>query len=285
MDVKLRRGTPEDAAACGRILYKAFAEIGAARGFPSNISSPEVAIGLLAMQLAHPAMYGVVAEVDGRVVGSSFLDERSIVGGVGSVSVEPVIQGSAIGRQLMVAVMERAAERGFPGVRLVQSAYNNRSLALYAKLGFEVREPLVCLQGLAFGVAIDGYTIRPASSADLEACNQVCRTVHGHDRAGEVSDALAHGSVLVAEHDGRITGYSTGVAFFGHSAGETTEDIKALIGSAPELGGPGILVPARNSTLFQWCLQHGLRIIQVMTLMTTGLYNEPAGAYLPSIIY
>ena len=56
MDVKLRRGTPEDAAACGRILYEAFAEIGAARGFPSNISSPEVAIGLLAMQLAHPAV-------------------------------------------------------------------------------------------------------------------------------------------------------------------------------------------------------------------------------------
>ncbi len=34
-----------------------------------------------------------------------------------------------------------------------------------------------------------------------------------------------------------------------------------------------------------WCLDHGLRIVQLMTLMTLGLYNEPAGAYLPSILY
>jgi hypothetical protein len=41
---------------------------------------------------------------------------------------------------------------------------------------------------------------------------------------------------------------------------------------------------ARNG-LYRWCLAHGLRVVQVMTLMTLGLYNEPAGAYLPSILY
>ena len=49
--------------------------------------------------------------------------------------------------------------------------------------------------------------------------------------------------------------------------------------------GPGILVPTRNGELFRWCLANGLRLVQQMTLMTIGLYNEPAGAYLPSIIY
>ena len=67
--------------------------------------------------------------------------------------------------------------------------------------------------------------------------------------------------------------------------GETYEDLKALIGSAREFGGAGLLVPARNAELFRFCLSHGLRVVQVMTLMTTGLYNEPSGSYLPSILY
>ena len=44
-------------------------------------------------------------------------------------------------------------------------------------------------------------------------------------------------------------------------------------------------MPVRNAVLLQWCLAHGLRIVQLMTLMTIGLYNEPAGAYLPSVLY
>jgi hypothetical protein len=39
-----------------------------------------------------------------------------------------------------LAPLERAAQRKFAGVRLVQAAYHNRSLCLYTKLGFETRE-------------------------------------------------------------------------------------------------------------------------------------------------
>jgi len=44
-------------------------------------------------------------------------------------------------------------------------------------------------------------------------------------------------------------------------------------------------VPMRNAPLFAWCLAHGLRVVQPLTLMSLGLYNEPAGAFLPSILY
>jgi hypothetical protein len=44
-------------------------------------------------------------------------------------------------------------------------------------------------------------------------------------------------------------------------------------------------VPSRNSALLRWCLANGLRIAQPMTLMATGLYNEPEGAWLPSVFY
>ena len=44
-------------------------------------------------------------------------------------------------------------------------------------------------------------------------------------------------------------------------------------------------MPARNATLLSWCLDNGLRLVQQSTLMTVGLYNEPQGAWLPSIVY
>ena len=127
--------------------------------------------------------------------------------------------------------------------------------------------------------------MRPASERDLEACNRVCMRVHGHDRAGEVRDAIREGTARVVERGGRITGYTTGIAFFAHSVGETNEDLQALIAAAEEFGGPGFLVPARNGELYRFCLARGLRVVYVMTLMTRGLYNDPAGAYLPSVLY
>jgi len=51
---------------------------------------------------------------------------------------------------------------GFAGVRLVQAAFHNRSLSLYTKLGFDVQEPLVNLQGSALELNIPGYAVRPA---------------------------------------------------------------------------------------------------------------------------
>jgi GNAT superfamily N-acetyltransferase len=235
--------------------------------------------------LAHPGIYGVVAEADGAVVGSNFLDERGAIAGVGPITVDPAVQDGTVGRHLMVAVMDRAAERDKAGVRLVQAAYNARSLALYVKLGFAVRETLACLQGPPLHTGIDGYTVRTATADDLETCDRICRAVHDHDRSPQVADAIFLGKALVVEHDGRITGYSTGLSFFDHSVGERDEDLTALIGAADVFGGPGFLVPMRNAALFRFCLQHGLRVVQVMTLMTTGRYQEPRGAYLPSIMY
>jgi hypothetical protein len=244
-----------------------------------------VAIGLLTWMLEHPNFYSVVAEIDGRIVGSNFLEERNRIAGVGPITVDPTVQNRAIGRRLMAAVHERAAERNFPGVRLIQAGFHTRSLSLYTKLGYDVREHLACMQGNALGISIEGHVVRQATEADLENCNRLCREVHGHDRSGELRDAIARGSATVVEHHECITGYATVIGFFGHAVGETNADVKALIGAAKEFAGPGFLLPMRNGELFRWCLHNGLRIAQPMTLMSKGLYNEPAGAFLPSILY
>ena len=132
MNVKLRLGTREDAGACGPICYAAFKAIADQHNFPPDFPSPEIATTLLSELLAHPNFYGVVAELDGRVVGSNFVDERSTIAGIGPITVDPVTQNRAVGRKLMEHVLERFAQRRFPGVRLVQAAYHNRSLSLYA---------------------------------------------------------------------------------------------------------------------------------------------------------
>jgi hypothetical protein len=234
---------------------------------------------------SHPGFFCVVAEQQGKLIGSNCLDERTSIAGVGPITIDPAAQNRTVGRQLMQAVLARAAERRFAGVRLVQAAYHSRSLSLYAKLGFVVREPLACVQGRPIRKIPSGYGIRPARAADLATCNDLCLRVHGHDRGGELSDAIQQGTAVVAESDGRVRAYASSIAFFGHAVGETNPDLQALIAAAPEIGGSGILVPTRNAALFRWCLENGLRVVQPMTLMTMGLYNEPAGSYLASVLY
>jgi GNAT superfamily N-acetyltransferase len=285
MNLKLRPGSIEDAGACGQICFDAFSSVANHHRFPPDFPSADVAVGLMSMLLTHPGFYSVVAEIDGRVVGSNFLDERSAIAGVGPITVDPGVQNSGAGRRLMMDVLERAQQRGAPGVRLLQAAYHNRSLSLYAKLGFEIREPISTMQGPPIHATFAGVTVRPATQNDVDACNRLCRRVHGHDRQGELMDGLKQGSARVVERDGRVTGYTTLMGFFGHSVGETNDDLKALIADASEYPGPGFLLPARNGELLRWCLSKGLRVVQPMTLMTVGLYNEPAGPYLPSILY
>lgn len=285
MDLVLRPGRREDKDACGRICFEAFSGIAAAHNYPSDIPSRAFAEELMEHSLTHAGVYGVVAELDGRIVGSNFLDERSSVAGLGPITVDPGLQNSGVGRKLMQHVMDRAAERGAAGVRLVQNAYHCRSFALYADLGFVFRESLLCLQGPRIGQTQPGYTVRPATRTDLADCDALCRRVHGMDRSVELAEAMDQGTARVVEHAGRITGYATALAFTGHAVGENTEDIKALLGAAEEFDGPGILVPASNAALVQWCLGQNLRIVEIMSQMTTGLYQRPDGAWLPSILF
>jgi GNAT superfamily N-acetyltransferase len=284
-DVVLREATSEDADTCGRIFYSAFEAIARRHNLPVEPSSPEFTRFMVGNMLAHGNFAALVAERAGAVLGSVFVDERASIVGIGPVTVDPAAQDHGIGRALMESALQRESERNVSGVRLVQTAYHYRSLALYAKLGFSVREPLSVVQGTPPALSLPGLGVRPAAEADVAACAELCTRVHGHDRTGELRDAIAFDSAAVVERPGRISGYATGFGYGWHAVAETNEDLIALLGSAEAFMGLGILVPSRNAELLRWCLRHGLRIVQQSTLMTNGLYNEPIGAYLPSIMF
>ncbi len=283
--ITLRVAVPADVGECGRILYEAFATLASKHGFPPDFPTVGIATGCMRGLITNPGFHGVVAERDGRILGSTFLDERSTIAAIGPVSVDPAAQDGKVGRALMGAMLDRAAARRAPGVRLLQISYHNRSLSLYAKLGFDVRETFAAMYGEPLRLALPGYAVRPATTDDLAACNALCVRVHGHDRAGEVGPAVAKGKARVVERSGRITGYTTGLSYFNHSVAETNDDLEALIGAAAHLDQPGIVVPLGNPELFRWCLAHGLRVFFVMNMMTIGLYQEPRGAYLASVGY
>jgi predicted N-acetyltransferase YhbS len=284
-EVVIRAATPADNAACGKICYEAFLKLSAKHGFPCDFPGPEAAGGMLSTMFSSSAFYSVVAESGGRIVGSNCLDERSLIAGIGPITVDPEAQNLGVGRKLMQAVMDRARERHPAGMRLVQAAYHNRSLSLYTILGFDVREPLSCVQGRTLDRNVPGCAVRPARGPDLEACNALSRRVHGFDRGTELADAIQQKTARVVERAGCITGYATALAFFGHATAETNLDMQSLIASAESFGGTGILVPSRNSGLLRWCLANGLQVVEPMTLMTIGLYNEPFGAWLPSVLF
>ena len=74
--VTLREVESGDAGACAQICFDAFAGIDDHHRFPRDFPVPEAAAGIMGMWVPHPSIWGVVAELDGRIVGSNFLDER-----------------------------------------------------------------------------------------------------------------------------------------------------------------------------------------------------------------
>jgi GNAT superfamily N-acetyltransferase len=209
----IRIATAADAPECGRICYHAFASIAERHGFPADFPSIETATQMISGLIAHPGFFGAVATWRGQIVGANFLDERSTIFSVGPVVVDPNDQNRGIGRALMDAVVQRGARLHPPGVRLLQAAYHNRSLSLYTKIGFQVRDSFAAMDGEPLGQSLFGYAVRPATADDAAACSELCLLVHGHDRHGELVEAVTQGSAMLVERSGRITGYTTGIGF------------------------------------------------------------------------
>ena len=282
--IELRHAAAGDIPASATAMYEAFRDIADRHNFTPDFPSAEVAGGLLNMLLEAPDVDAFVAEQDGVIAGSIFVSRRSPVGGISIVTVDPNVQNRTIGRQLMLHGMECLDQQGHTRQQLIQAGYHSRSLCLYAKLGFIATDLLSNMYGGPISEDFPGRTVRQATEGDADACNALCRRVHGFDRAGEVAAAIAHETASVVETDGKITGYSTGVGFVGHGVGESNDDLKALIASVEEFMGPGVLIPTTNGELFRWCLDKGLRVSQQLTLMDTAPEGRPNGAYWPSVL-
>ena len=275
----------EDADRCGHVAFAAHQAVARRLGIPSEQPSAEFATGLIKGKIADPNSRGLVAESAGDIVGSVFLNRfpPAAVAAVGPLTAHP--EGPAgIGGRLLRALLADVSQSELPSIRLVQSPSHLESLALYAKTGFILREPLVLMQGKcpdAPGQA--DCCVRSATESDVAACGRLSERVHGLAGSFELAAAIRQGSATVLERSGRIAGYTAGVGFRGHAVAETTPDLQSLLALTPQTPGPGSFVPTRNGALLRWLLEGGVRMLWPAALMTRGDYREATGAFLPSI--
>lgn len=289
MTIDIRPATPADHPDVARIVFDAFGWIAREHNFPPDFPQLEVARGMAQMALNHPKWFGVVAEVDGRVVGSNFLDQRDAIAAVGPITVDPSVHCKGIGRRLMQAVIDRGRQSGHPGIRLVQEPHNTISLPLYTSLGFDTTEPLALMTGKVAANPSPGVIVRPMTPADVPACAELCKRVHGFDRANELRDAIEPFRPHLLERGGRVVAYASAPAFWilNHGVAETDADLFDLLaGASAAFTEPlALLVPTRRGDFFRRCLAAGLRMVKPMTLMALGEYHQPKGAFWPSVGY
>ncbi len=281
----VREATAEDGEHCGRIFYDAFESIAARHSHPIEPPSREFTRFMVRQMLAGEGFVGLVAERNGEVLGSAFVDERAVIAGIGPVTVDPAAQDVGVGRELMKAVVRREHDRG---------AVGSGSFRPPTTTG-----PLRSTRSSASWSASHCRSCRAprrrSASPDSESAPHTNRTWGRATRSALASTATTAvtsfatrsppGPRSVVECPGGICGYATGFGYGWHAVAETNEHLIALLAPHKRSWALGSSFRSRNAELLRWCLTHGLRIVQQSTLMTTGLYNEPSGSWLPSIAY
>jgi predicted N-acetyltransferase YhbS len=289
MSLMIRPIEQNDAESCGKIGYEAHKTISSAHGYPSEQPSEEFGIGLIRRLLGNPNSWGVLAERQGKTLGSIFLHKfpPSPVAVIGPLTVHPSAEGG-VGRMLMDAALTQARKQNHDQIRLVQSPNHIRSFVLYTKSGFTLREPLFLMQGQP----LKGLNNTSSANVrlvrddnDISVCNELCKSVYGFSREMELCQAKDQGVATMIERDGVITGYAAGMGIFGHAVAKSNEELKALIANASAILGPGFFAPARNHEVINWLLENGFQIGWPANLMTIGPYQEPLTPFLPSLAY
>ncbi len=287
MSVIIREIKNSDAENAGKFIYEAFKGIAEQHNFPLDFPVLEAGLGFAQMWIGHPSIYGVAAEENGEFVGSNFLTELDEIRGVGPITVNPNVQSRGTGRKLMQAVIERGQNAA--GIRLLQDAFNTKSMSLYASLGFDIKEPIALMTGKPSGEVSKNVTVRPMTEEDLPQTAELHKKIHGFERNGELSMALQAFKPFVAEREGKIVAYASTVSAWhlNHGVAETENDMRDLLtGASAQLNEVvSILLPTRQASFHRWALQSGLRMIKPMSLMAMGEYYEPNGTWFPSVLY
>ena len=230
MGITIRPAVASDAEACGRIIFDAFKDIADRHAFPRDFPSVEIATQLAHAFIASP--FRVRRRRRARRPGGRIelsrgrrSDPRRRADHRRSERAGPRRRPAADGG----GGRARARCRRHPAGG--QDAFNTRSMALYASLGFDVMEPLLLVSGRPRSGPVAGVEVRPLADADMGACEALCRKVHGITRNGEVRDAGKLFRPLVVTRNGRLTGYLTAPTFWimNHGVAETDEDMTALI--------------------------------------------------------
>jgi GNAT superfamily N-acetyltransferase len=266
------------------ICHEAFSALHDRFGIERDIPSPEIGEMIIGQTVQRPDYTGIMAVLDGEIVGSNFLTFADEVAGVGPITVDPKVQAKGIGRALMQWVIDEARRRELRQVRLFQEAINTTSLSLYTALGFDWRDTGVLMQATA--AAAEDPDVRPVTADDLPAIAELSRHSYGFSRAGDAAQLIAwQVPGFLKLRGGKPVAYLF-ATLFGHAGAETEKDLLALAAQAARHLPPPVakfICPMSRPGLYRMALAAGHRTGKVLSYMSLGDYTPPPGAHFPSI--
>jgi GNAT superfamily N-acetyltransferase len=266
------------------ICHEAFSSLHDRCGIERDIPSPEVGEMIIGQVVQRPDYTGVMAMLDGEIVGSNFLCFADEVAGVGPITVDPKVQSKGIGRALMQWAIDEARRREIRQTRLFQEAINITSLSLYTALGFDWRDSAVLMQ--AAPAVEEDPEVRPITADDLPVIADLSRLAYGFSRAGDAAQLIEFQVPgFLKLRDGKPVAYLF-ATLFGHAGAETDEDLLTLVSQAARHLPPPVakyICPMARTGLFRKAMAAGHRTGKVLSYMSLGDYTPPTGAHFPSI--
>lgn len=236
------------------VLVRAFcaSDLDAARALSAELHWPHL---LEDWQFALAHGTGVVAECDGRVVGTAL---RALWGTdratLGLVIVSPGLQRQGIGRRLMTALLQDTGRRHV----LLHATAEARGFC--ERLGFRSVGEIRQHQGIAatapWPVLADGERLRPPGLHDGDVLAALDVKGTGLPRPSVVDRLLDHEQVVVFERDGQAVGFSVLRRFgLGHAIGPVV---------APD-------VASARALIAHWCRLYAGRFLRIDVDAESGL--------------
>jgi predicted N-acetyltransferase YhbS len=269
-----------------RIGYDAFHDVAARHGFIPDFPTFDLARQVYRMLVGRKDYYGVVALVDGKVVGSNFISTTDTISGIGPLSVDPDFQSRGIGRSLRQNILDFTHKHRIGQVRLLADAHNTASISLYSSLGFAVRDT-VALMTTVPSEQCDP-SIRSIKTTDLLEIEELSNQLSKSSRYNEVLTAINSGfPAVLRQREGQICGYLV-PGLVGHGMALTEGDALALLRQSARDVPPvfaKFFCPLRYGSLFRSLLLAGANVEKMLVYMSLGPFEYPDGVCTPSAGY
>lgn len=237
----------------------------------------------------------IVAEQDGKLMGSCFVHPRSTHISLGIVNTHPDAFGQGVARRMLDEAITWAERESKP-LRLVSSAMNLDSYSLYTRAGFVPRMLFqdMLLPDISRLPAADPR-VRPVTSADIAALVVLEKEHVGLDRERDFTyfceNVLGIWSGSVWEENGEVGGFLFAVAhpasnLLGPGFAKTEEIAAALLAAERRKhpDNPVFLVPAHCEVLIKTVYSWGARNCELHVAQVRGAWQEPTGIVFPSFL-
>jgi len=207
MSTLIRDMTRADIDRVGEILYEGFTGVASKYGYPQVMHEMQEGKTWAWAMCRYVSSEGIVAEVDGRVVGVVFLNKRGEVGGAGPMAVDAAFQGKSVAPKLMDALLERA--KCLSSIRVVQEAFNPTSFSFQYAYDFRPVADLLDLF-LSGKVRQNPELHSDVSELTAQGLDEVCvydLPRSRFDRRTDFAYFIRWGKVLVYRDAAGIRGY------------------------------------------------------------------------------